>query len=88
MIPERSRSSVDLPEPLRPTSPTASPTSTWNETPSSATTSRAGSRLPQDEEILERPRLLDVDAEHATHVVDQDLASPHSCFTMNTADSR
>ena len=44
MIPEITRSSVVLPEPLRPTSPTASPGSTVSETSRSACTSRTPSR--------------------------------------------
>src|SRR6266540_4111236 len=44
MIPERIRSSVLLPEPFRPTSPTALPGSIWNETSRSAQTSVAGPR--------------------------------------------
>ena len=44
MIPETIRSSVDLPEPFRPTSPSASPGSIVSETSRSASTSRAPRR--------------------------------------------
>jgi hypothetical protein len=46
MIPETIRSSVDLPEPFRPTRPTASPGSIVSDTSRSARTSRARS-LPR-----------------------------------------
>ena len=39
MIPARIRKSVVLPEPFRPTRPTASPRRIWSDTSSSATTS-------------------------------------------------
>ena len=46
MIPAIRRSSVDLPEPLRPTRPTASPGSTASDTSASAWTSAASVRPP------------------------------------------
>ena len=56
MIPATSRSSVVLPEPLRPTRPTASPGSTANETSRSAQTSVAAEPAAGDEHVLQRPR--------------------------------
>ena len=76
MIPAISRSNVDLPEPLRPTSPTASPGSIASETPSSACVLRARAAAA-DEELLETARLVRMDAEAARDPVDPDLACVH-----------
>ena len=77
MIPERSRSNVDLPEPLRPTRPTALPGSTPNETSRSAQTSEPRGAAARDDQILERAVLARIDAEVARRVLDEDLALSH-----------
>ena len=71
MIPAISRSSVVLPEPFRPMSPTASPRATSTETSRSAQTSVALRPAALDEEILQRARLARVDAEAARDAFDR-----------------
>ena len=78
MIPAISRSRVDLPEPLRPTRPTASPGSIATDTSRSAQTSDASRAPAQHEELLQRPRLPGVDAEAARDAVGADLAGVHA----------
>ena len=73
-IPESRRRSVVLPEPLRPTSPTALPGSTPNETSRSAQTSEPRACRRANDEILQRAALARVDAEAARRVLDEDLA--------------
>ena len=59
MIPESSRSSVVLPEPLRPTRPTASPGSTASETSAERPDVRRRAARPRaTNEVLQRARLL------------------------------
>ena len=77
MIPATTRSSVVLPEPLRPIRPTASPLPISTETSWSAHTSVACVPAALDEEVLERARLAGVDAEPARDAVDADLAGVH-----------
>ena len=81
MIPAIRRSSVDLPEPLRPTRPTASPGSTASETSWSACTSWALGAAAEDEQLLQAARLVRVDAEAARDPLDADLARLHACLT-------
>ena len=78
MIPATMRSSVVLPEPLRPMSPTASPGSTRSghvvERPDVARL-----RPPAlDEEVLQRARLTSVNTEAPRDAVDRDLARLHA----------
>ena len=74
MIPATSRSSVVFPEPLRPIRPTASPGAMLAETSRSAQTSVPRDAAPRDEQLLQRPHGLRVDAEAAAGAVDLDGA--------------
>ena len=76
MIPATMRSSVVLPEPLRPISPTASPGATASETSCSAWTSCAAGAAARDEEVLQGLRLACADAEPPRDALDADL----TCF--------
>ena len=78
MIPESRRSSVVLPEPLRPTRPTALPGSTVNDTSRSAHDVGAAHAAARDDQILQRAVLARIDAEAARGVLDDDLSGPHA----------
>ena len=75
MIPEISRSSVVLPEPLRPTSPTAPPGSIRKETSFSATTSVGRERRAGDDRVLQPARLARVHPEAARRTLRDDLTA-------------
>ena len=87
MIPATHLSSVDLPEPLCPSSPTVSPCSTWSVTSRSAQNSSWVDLRKLIDALLERIRALVVQLEMLGDVVDLDRRA-HQMFSARLSSSR